>query len=210
MVRCRVHNAGVTAQVADNVELDGQKYDLAGVRGGPLFDPAAHRIKPGAMSTACWRGYICWYAVMDSSLRLERLVIGDGSRIAGHKVSSSTTLLGSAFAPSSSWTGHGWEVAGLDTLIPITGSLLLGQGFIQSTYVHMGFHPAWKFETVIELSFEHGAVTATRDRSGEAAAFRQRLASGAAADPDGHRGGISWVRRTSSLDYSRSLPGIGT
>jgi hypothetical protein len=95
-------------------------------------------------------------------------------------------------------------------LIPISGSLLLRQGLIQSTYAHMGFHRAWKFETVIELSFEHGTVTATRDRSGDAAAFRQRLESGAAANPDGPRGGIRWVKRTSSLDYSRSLPGIDT
>jgi hypothetical protein len=200
----------VTAQVADNVELDGQMYDVAGVRGGPLFDPAAHRIKPGMLSTACWRGYICWYSVMDSSLRLVRLVVGEESRMAGRKVSSSTTLLGRSFAPTRSWPAHGWEVAGLDMLIPITGSLLVGQGFIQSTYVHMGFHPAWKFETVIELSFENGAVTAARDRSGEVAAFRQRLESGAAADPDGPRGGTSWVERTFSLDYSRSLPNLDT
>jgi hypothetical protein len=53
VMRRRVHNAGVSAQVADNIELDGQMYDVAGVRGGPLLDPAAHRIKPAAMSTAC-------------------------------------------------------------------------------------------------------------------------------------------------------------
>ncbi len=30
-------------------------------------------------------------------------------------------------------------------LVPFTGALLLGERFITSTYVHMGFHPAWKF-----------------------------------------------------------------
>jgi len=53
-----VHNASVTGQVADSVELDGQAYGIAGVRGGSLFDPGEHRIKPGMISTACWRGHI--------------------------------------------------------------------------------------------------------------------------------------------------------
>ncbi len=51
----RVHNADVTAQVADSVELEGKMYAIAGVRGGPLFDPAAHGRQPGLISTACWR-----------------------------------------------------------------------------------------------------------------------------------------------------------
>jgi hypothetical protein len=205
-MRCRVHNAGVTAQLADSVELDGRMYSVAGVRGGPLFDPAAHRLKPAMISTACWRGYICSYEVIDGSLRLVRLVIGSRSRMAGRRVSSSTSLLGRAFAPSSAWTGPGWEVAGLDVPVPITGGLLLGQGFISSTYVHMGFHPAWKFETVVELLVEHGMITATLDRSAEVAVFRQRIESGVVANPDGLRGGVNWVRRTFTLDYSRSLP----
>ena len=40
----QVHNASVTGQVADRVELDGQAYGIAGVRGGSLFDPGKHRI----------------------------------------------------------------------------------------------------------------------------------------------------------------------
>jgi hypothetical protein len=70
--------------------------------------------------------------------------------------------------------------------VPITGGMLLGHGFISSTYVHMGFHPAWKFETVIELLLEGGVVTGTMDRSDEISVIRQRIEAGAIANPDGH------------------------
>jgi hypothetical protein len=202
-----VHNAGVTAQAADTVELDGQSYSIAGIQGTPLFDPADCRIKPAMISTACWRGYLCWYQVSGGSLRLVRLVIGAGSTAAGRTVELGSALLGRPVVPGPSWTGPGWQADGLDVPVSFTGGLLLGQGFIRSTYVHMGFHPAWKFAKVIELLLHQGAVTRTLDRTAEFAAFRQRIANGEAADPDGPRGGANWVRRTFSLDYSRSFPG---
>ena len=56
--------------------------------------------------------------------------------------------------------------------LPFTGGLLLGDGFIQELYEHMGFHPAWKFRKVIELVFADGILTATHDRSYDMARVR--------------------------------------
>jgi hypothetical protein len=201
-----VHNASVTAQVADSVELDGQDYSIAGVRGGPLFDPGEHRIKPGMISTACWRGYICWYRVEDSSLHLVRLVVGSGTKVGGRKLGADDRLLGVRLRAGDSWTGPGWEVSGIDLPVPFTGGLLLGRRFIQAAYVHMGFHPAWKFQEVVELVADRGEVTATHDRSAELAAIRRRIQNGDLPDPDGPRGGKQWIDRTLTLGYDRSIP----
>lgn len=57
--------------------------------------------------------------------------------------------------------------------LPFTGGLLLGDGFIRKLYEHMGFHPAWKFEKVIELVFVAGVLTATHDRSAEMMKVRE-------------------------------------
>lgn len=56
--------------------------------------------------------------------------------------------------------GSGQEVAYefKDVPIPLSGGLLLGEGFIQELYAHMGFHPAWKCLHVIELIFEGGQL----------------------------------------------------
>jgi hypothetical protein len=48
---------------------------------------------------------------------------------------------------------------------PFTGGLLLGAGFIDALYVHMGHHPAWKYTTVLELTFDDGRLTVVHDRS---------------------------------------------
>ncbi len=48
----------MTGQLPDFFELDAITYSLAGVNGGPLFDPTDYSIKPATINTACWRGYV--------------------------------------------------------------------------------------------------------------------------------------------------------
>ena len=198
--------SAVTAQISDFVELDGTTYSIAGVDGGPLFDPAAHDIQPTAISTACWRGYVCWYGVETGELRLTKLVLGIASKVAGQPVEPGRSLLGSVAVPTDSPVGGGLEIDGIGLLVPFTGSLLLGEGFVRSTYVHMGFHPAWRFESVVELLLTDGTLTGRHDRSAEFAAIRQRIQSGETPDPDGPPGGPGWIRRTFTRGYRRSVP----
>ena len=56
-----------------------------------------------------------------------------------------------------------------------TGGLLIADGFIQDLYVHMGFHPAWKYTNVVELVFETGVLQNEFDRSERMAEIRQLL-----------------------------------
>jgi len=46
-----------------------------------------------------------------------------------------------------------------------SGSLVLGHGFIKELYDHMGFHPRWKYTTVLEMEFEEGRLIAVADES---------------------------------------------
>jgi hypothetical protein len=72
--------------------------------------------------------------------------------------------------------------------------------------VNMGFQPAWKYQSVLELHLTGGQVIARRDRSAHFAAIRARITAGQAPDPDGPPGGEQWVSRTFTLHYDRSLP----
>jgi hypothetical protein len=54
--------------------------------------------------------------------------------------------------------------------------LLIADDFIQSLYVHMGFHPAWKYRTVLELAFEGGQEVAVHDMSAQMEALRNEHA----------------------------------
>jgi hypothetical protein len=69
--------------------------------------------------------------------------------------------------------------------IPYTGGLMLGHDFISELYVHMGFHPAWKYKTVFELYFENGRLTGEFDRSERAAEIRREfMETGSSDKPD--------------------------
>ncbi len=104
------------------------------------------------------------------------------------------------------WCGGSYPGASYSTMelpIPFTGGLLVCQGFIREHYVHMGFHPAWKFEHVEELLFDDGHLTSHEDVSEALAGVREKLAT--QRDRPASGAGLveitAWVRRCFRLDY---------
>jgi len=65
----------MTAQVSDNITLEGEEYTVAGVRGPGWFDPAEHGLETEMIHTGCWRGFIATYSVTDGALALSDLII---------------------------------------------------------------------------------------------------------------------------------------
>ena len=70
-------------------------------------------------------------------------------------------------------------------------------------YVHMGFHPAWKFKKVYELLFQSGTLTHAHDRSAQMRAFREEMKDRnlGPQNPDDHNSIEAWVKKSFSLDY---------
>lgn len=194
----------MTAQVTDTVVHDGFEFAVAGVSGGPLFEPQAVGLKPVMMDTSCWRGFVCVYSTDNGRLHLTSLMVGAQSMLAGEAITEATVLLGAQARPSKI-PRHAWLFEGLRHPIDFSGGLLLGRGFIRSTYVHMGFHPAWKYEQVVEVILADGTVTKAEDLSAAMAAKRDAIETGREADPDGEPGGRAWVERTFTLSYDRSI-----
>jgi hypothetical protein len=67
---------GVTSQISDEVRFHGVWYAITAVDGAGLFDPAEHGLKPGPLSTACWRGFICRYHIDQGQITLEDVEMG--------------------------------------------------------------------------------------------------------------------------------------
>jgi hypothetical protein len=84
--------------------------------------------------------------------------------------------------------------------VPFSGGLLLGNDFVKELYVHMGFHPTWKFREVHELIFKEGLLERATDLSKPAADFRKTIAleSFQSADADRIE---KWIEQTFSLRY---------
>ena len=87
--------------------------------------------------------------------------------------------------------------------IAFTGGMLIGDGFIREMYVHMGFHPAYKFRVVHELMFESGRQVSATDQSQIMAKVRQNLV-GKPLQPGMNAGDeeiMDWIKGTFSLEY---------
>lgn len=190
----------MTAQINDRVFHCGRRYSLAGMNGEGLFDPSDYGLKPESCLSACWRGYHVDYEVRDSTLLLTSVTIG---------LSLPDKLLASRgqlpFAPGvimgKPKFGLG-TIEGLSSSVPYTGGLLIADNFIRELYVHMGFHPAWKFQDVRELIFEHGRLLEDHDRSSAMAALRERLAAEPLRpDIERSREVGSWIERCFSRNY---------
>jgi hypothetical protein len=205
----------MTAQVHDRFDFEGRPYRLVGVKGGKLFDPKQFGLKTVARSTACQRGYQCRYTVEHDRLLLARLEISLGEYLEifdtpfGPTPGGRFTLqVGPALngvhpiKPNPKDSDHNNLYEELNMEIQYTGRILIAEGFIRELYVHMGYQPAWKYKTVLELTFEEGKLLRAYDVSGKMKAIRGLLARGPILGPDTDaEARLNWVASTFSLDY---------
>jgi hypothetical protein len=156
----------MTAQISDSFLFQDQKFSIAGVNGESLFHPAAYGMQPLPRITSCWRGYTCTYKLFYNKLLLAMLQTNLGRE--GPEID--------AVRPAFSTAGMFDNIyADLNLHIDFTGGMLVAKGFIQALYVHMGYHPAWKYETVHELVFSAGDLLETKDVSRQMAELRDRM-----------------------------------
>lgn len=66
----------MTAQISDEIIFNSLQYSIAAKRGDSLFQPWAYGIRPVGVSTSCWRGFRCVYA-----LRLARTCFNESIRL---------------------------------------------------------------------------------------------------------------------------------
>ncbi len=169
---------------------------IAGISDGELFQPKSLNLLPVGNCTACWRGYRALYTILDSRLVLDELNInlgneyGDYLEILGPPINGvdpvefpgKMKLFRSAYF-------------GLQLPIKYTGGVLIAREFIESLYVHQGFHPAWKYRSVIELLFNDGSLENAMDRSERMEEIRNQL-----IDPTVDGGDL---RKMTASDFDR-------
>lgn len=194
----------MTAQAPDFVTFEGVEYAIAGVEGRGLCDPASLSLVTPMISTACWRGHVDYYTVAHGRLVLTSMLLGSMATHQGQALEPGLSVAGGQVVPVDRSWGAAWRITGWNVAVPFTGTLLAGRDLVPETYVHMGFHPAWRYRTVWEFAVDDGVVSAALDRSDAAAAAREGILTGERADPDRAPSRISWIRRAFSLDLRRS------
>jgi hypothetical protein len=166
----------MTAQIPDLFLYKGVGYSLSGISEGALFEPSMFGLEPVASCSACWRGYQAVFALVDSRLVLGTLHV-TLCESEGHYVRKEGPPINGMLPTGPTERRDLFNNHYVDVNYPLdyTGGLLLARGFLDELYVHMGFHPAWKYEEVVELVFEKGALQDEYNRSQRVALLRERI-----------------------------------
>jgi hypothetical protein len=204
----------MTAQIDDLFRYRDAEYSLAGISEGELLDLSVLDLQPTEVCTACWRGYRAIFAVVQSRLVLDTLYVnlkrpGEGKE--GYEDEVGPVINGVTPSPRSLkqllFSNH---YEGLNYHLEYSGGLLLADGFIESLYVHMGFHPAWKYETVIELIFDAGTLKQEFDRSERMAAIREMVINSRSESPSIDMSTHEEVKRFVERAFDRSYRMLDT
>jgi len=186
----------MTGQIPDIFQYEGREYDLVGLDGEPLYEPADFGISTQMASTACWRGYQMVYDCRNGELILDQM----NTRTSDKIVVNGVTPIEPNDSDGYSFFNTIYKDLGLKT--KFTGSLLLANDFISEMYVHMGFQSPDSYRTVIEIHVIDGDITEVKDLSDE---MEKRRRTGRVApnmpDSDGDTDVEDWIRDRFSLDY---------
>lgn len=159
----------MTAQISDVFEYQQRCLSIAGISEGSLFEPEAFGLDLGSNCSACWRGYQAVFALSDNRLVLDKL------HVWLNDPQHPPTIHGVAGESPGKVGIFNWRYDPLRCPLNYTGGVLLATGFISELYVHMGFHPAWKFREVHELIFKAGELIEASDRSEKMAEIREQI-----------------------------------
>lgn len=184
----------MTAQISDKYFYNGKGYSIVALSNDIGFKPEDYGLEPHTSSTACWRGYWCEYSIEKECIMLKNLFLHN-------KDGNYPEFEGKTVIPECGHFGH-HKYEDVNLLLPYTGKVLLGNGFIQDYYIHMGFQRSWAYEELIELVFEDGVLTEYYDYSDIAKKQREYIDKN--VDDPSHPEGkdiIGFVTDSFSLDY---------
>ncbi|NHJ47924.1 MAG: hypothetical protein FK733_09060 [Asgard group archaeon] len=189
----------MTGQIPDEFLYKDERYAIAGISGGSLFNPEDFDLKPHSSCTACWRGYQAFFNVIENHLVIDTLYINiEETKILNNK--KPKKLSKSSKDPYRSF--FKFHYPGLMLKLNFSGTILLAKDFIDSMYVHMGFQKPIAYETVIELKFEKGKLIEAVDKSELYAKNREQDSSkGAQPETYENKDVKEWIGDTFSLDY---------
>lgn len=143
----------MTNQMADKVTWEERTFEIAGKKMGRLLTPFDFGMVPVRMSTACHRGYISTYSVIDNGLFLTELLVRTEDEayppIGGREPKRHETFACAHYT-------------NLQVVCAFTGGLLLVDGLISAR----GILPdPVSYRTVKEVLFNDGQIEIVVDHS---------------------------------------------
>ena len=163
----------MTAQIPDRVRYGRKLYDLVGINGEGLFEPRAHGLSPMPPHSACWRGFVCTYAVVYEMLWIDYLDINLQETGGSDSNDSAVPALGDV-EPSSRVGESEFDTyyERVRLRVPFNGTLTIGREFADDRYFDWWFSSMHRYQEVHQLSFENGRLVSAIDVSQKVAEER--------------------------------------
>lgn len=173
----------MTAQVHDSLQHCGEQHVLLACSDGQPFYPVDAGYRPFMKSTACWRGYIAQYQVVDGQLQLHDLSLNHRPRVVpGPRRLEPPSLNGVQAIREDEMFFCGWGFSNANLPLGYTGGVVIGRDFVDDLSTHRGFDPVWEYRRVQELVFDKGRLVETNDASNDLDRRRIALKSQGAFD----------------------------
>ncbi|MDE5782200.1 MAG: hypothetical protein K2I03_12120 [Lachnospiraceae bacterium] len=161
----------MTAQVGDQFIYKGDNYSIVAISNPIQFNPLDYGIKPVACCSACWNGYWCHYHISTKGIMLQNLYINSED---DYYPEINNVIPEKEDKKSFMYMGH-HIYRNINIFMEYTGKILIGKGFINKYYIHMGYQRAWAYEVLEELIFDKGKLIKTVDHSEMAKKLRLEL-----------------------------------
>ncbi|MDE7422751.1 MAG: hypothetical protein K2N51_03530 [Lachnospiraceae bacterium] len=161
----------MTAQVGDRFIYKGDNYSIVAISNPIQFNPLDYGINPVACCSACWNGYWCDYHISMKGIMLQNLYINSEN---DYYPEINNVNPEKEDKKSFQYMGH-HLYRNINIFMEYTGKILIGKGFINKYYIHMGYQRAWAYEVLEELVFDNGKLVKTVDHSEMAKKLRKEL-----------------------------------
>ena len=193
----------MTAQITDTFIFKDEAFSLTGYTDDIPFFPEHYNISTMSASSACWRGFVRTFCIHDNALSIKALRVNDADIAEKPYLPEINGVKPKLNKGEIVFFNKSYE--DLFMTIDFTGSILIGKDFIRDLYVHMGFHPAWKYETVYELTFEKGNLENLIDLSDKMEEIRNKWEEikNAKDKPIEHVDIAQWIKEAFNQKYKR-------
>ena len=152
----------MTAQIHNVFMYDDQKYSIIAQQNELDFKPETYGISPDTGCSMCWRGYYCKFGIIDN-----QLVIMDWNLMVNDTTNPPIV------EKTRAHISYGkWQYLAMNFPMNYSGGIVIGAGFVDKYYIHMGYQQVYAYEKVVELIFERGQLMEVIDHSDKVAQIR--------------------------------------
>jgi len=196
----------MTAQINDDFLYNEHRFNISAIEfPEKFFDVKEFGVKPVFVHTACWRGYLAEFSILNGTLILKNF--NTNSIDKNYQPIAINGVLPKVYKRNSSnfsrFLKGNVQYKDLNMVIPYNGRVLITDVFIRERYVHMGFHSPLNYVIVIELTFDNGMLTNSVDLSDVVAILREKQE----LEPEGSKYSRlpSWIEDSFDLSYDKKF-----